>query len=113
MQIAQPWVWLKNGRHLSKSTYHFCVPRTVCFSGNSASGGHASSQIRQFRQKSSTPCARADVGAKGASVSTADSRKEAPNSGLMIEPCLPNSPKPQASAGGIIANAPVIGPVTG
>lgn len=112
MQIAQPCVWLKNGRHLSKSTYHFSTPRTVFFSADRASGGKASSQIRQLWQKSSTPCARAVVAANGASVRTAESLNEAPNSGLMIEPCFPSSPKPHASAGGIIAKAPVIGPVT-
>ncbi len=112
MQIAQPCVWLKNGRHLSKSTYHFSTPRTVFFLADRASGGQASSQIRQLWQKSSTPCARAVVVAKGASVRTAESLNEAPNSGLMIEPCFPSSPKPQARAGGIIAKAPVMGPVT-
>ncbi|WP_375573510.1 hypothetical protein ABWH93_09450 [Seohaeicola saemankumensis] len=53
------------------------------------------------------------VGAKGALVSTADSRKDDPISASMIDPCLPSSPKPQASAGGISNSLPAIGPVTG
>ena len=64
-------------------------------------------------KKASMPCSAGGVGAKGASVSTAARRNEAPMSRSMTEPCLPSSPNPQASAGGIIATGPVIGPVTG
>ena len=113
MQIEQPWCWLKKGRQRSKSTYHFSTPRTVRLAGDSASGGQASSQTRQDWQKPSMPCSAGPVGAKGASVITAPRRKFDPCSGLMIEPCLPSSPKPAASAGGISVIAPVIGPVTG
>ena len=55
MQIPQPAVSLKNGKHLSKSTYHFFSPLTVFFSCKIASGGQNFEQIWHLRQKSSTP----------------------------------------------------------
>ena len=39
MQMAQPWCSAKKGMHLSKSTYHFSTPRTICFSCWIAPGG--------------------------------------------------------------------------
>ena len=102
IQIAQPDVAAKKGIHLSKSTYHFSTPRTICFSSVIANGGHAFSQTRHLEQKSSIPNSRLGVNSKGASVSTAPSLNADPNSGLIIDPCLPNSPKPHSSAGGII-----------
>ena len=113
MQMAQPCVWLKNGRQRSKSTYHFSTPRTICLVDAMASGGHAFSQILQFVQKESTSKLRCGVGAKGASVKTPESLKDEPNSGFITEPCLPSSPKPHAIAGGIIMTFEVIGPVSG
>ena len=113
IQIAQPEVSAKYGMHLSKSTYHFSTPRTNCLSGDIAAGGQAFSQTLQRVHTSSIPKSLCSVNGIGASVSTADRRKAEPNSELIMEPCLPNSPKPQAMAGGIIAIFPVIGPVTG
>lgn len=113
MQIAQPCVWLKNGRHLSKSTYHFSTPRTTCLSAEIASGGHAFSQTLQFKQKESTSKVRCGVGANGASVNTAERRNDEPSSAFIKDPCLPSSPKPAAIAGGIIMTFDVIGPVSG
>ena len=98
MQMAQPDVSAKKGIHLSKSTDQRVSPRISFFSGMIASGGQASSQTRQFIQKSSMPCVALLVSSKGASVSTAPSRKAEPNSGLISEPCLPSSPKPALRA---------------
>lgn len=55
MQIAQPAFSLKNGMHLSKSTYHLFSPLTIVFSGWMASGGQALAHTWQRLQKSSTP----------------------------------------------------------
>ena len=68
--------------------------------------------MRQLEQNSSIPNSRLGVFAKGAFVSTAESRKDEPNSGLINDPCLPSSPNPHSKAGGIINNFPAIGPVT-
>ena len=113
MQIAQPEVSAKKGMHLSKFTYHFSSPRTVFLSASIANGGQAFSQTRHLEQKSSIPNSLFGVDAIGASVKMAPRRNAEPNSGLMSEPCLPNSPKPQASAGGIMRILPTMGPVTG
>ena len=112
IQMAQPEFSAKYGMHLSKSTYQRSTPRTICLLGSMAMGGHASSQMRHLEQNSSIPNSRLGVSANGAFVRTADYRKEDPNSGLIKDPCLPNSPKPHSSAGGTITNLPAIGPVT-
>ena len=43
-------------------------------------------------------------------MTTAARRNDEPYSLLMIEPCLPNSPNPQAIAGGISNSGPASGP---
>ena len=113
MQMAQPKFSLKNGMHLSKSTYHLYSPRTGTFSGRIASGGQAFAQTWQRLQKSSTPYVTLGVGIKGTFVSTAASLNDEPYSLFMMEPCLPSSPKPHSSAGGIINNGPARGPACG
>src|SRR5690606_2551672 len=45
IQTLQPNVSLKNGTHLSKSTYHFSTPRTSCLVSDMAFVGHARVQI--------------------------------------------------------------------
>ena len=55
MQMPQPWVSLKYGMHLSKSTYQRSTPRTHSRSREIASGGQASVQTWQLVQKSSAP----------------------------------------------------------
>ena len=47
MQMPQEAASAKYGMHLSKSTYHRFSPRTNCFSGRMAEGGHAFVQIWQ------------------------------------------------------------------
>lgn len=87
-QIAQPRFSLKYGRHLSKSTYQRRSPRTICLSWTIASGGHASAQTRQLAQKSSPPKTSGRSTRSGTSVRTQASRKFAPSSRWMSEPCL-------------------------
>src|SRR5277367_1212482 len=78
-QIAQLSASLKYGRHLSKSTYQRRSPRTSVFSWKIASGGHASEQTRQLRQKSAAPKSLRPSATSGALVSTQASRKFEPN----------------------------------
>ena len=99
IQIPQPWCSLKKGKHISKSTYHLFVPLTVFFSLNMAPGGHSFSHILQFKQKSSTSYDCLFVYGKGQSVKIAESLKLDPNSGLIIDPCFPNSPNPASRKG--------------
>ena len=49
----------------------------------------------------------------GALVRIADNLKLDPNSGLIIDPCFPNSPNPASIAAGTIVIFPDIGPVRG
>ncbi len=89
------------------------IPLTVFFSGKIANGGQASSHTRQAEQKSSTPCDFGFERGSGASVRIADNLNDYQNSGFMMEPCFPNSPKPAAIAAGIIVSVLAIGPVRG
>ena len=113
MHIPHPCVSLKYGMHLSKSTYHFSIPRTEFFSRLMASGGHAVVQIWQFVQKSSAPNTSGASVVSGMSVNTPASRKDDPNCQLMIEPCLPSSPMPASMAAGISNIGPAAGPPWG
>ena len=112
IQMAQPEFSAKYGMHLSKSTHQRSTPRTICLSGSMAMGGHASSQMRHLEQNSSIPNSRFSVLAKGAFGRTAGNRKEDPNSGLIKDPCLPNSSKPHSNAGGTITSFPAIGRIS-
>src|ERR1700691_5587409 len=100
----------KNGMHLSKSTYQRSTPRTICLCSEIAPGGHALVQTWQVGQNSSAPKRIGAVATSGISVVTPASRTPDPNLRLINEPCFPNSPSPEAMAGGISTSAPADGP---
>src|ERR1700722_7808807 len=100
IQIPHDAASAKYGMHLSKSTYQRSTPRTICFCGIMAPGGQALVQTWQVEQNSSAPKRAGAVGTSGISVVTPARRTPAPNFGLINEPCLPSSPRPDAMAGG-------------
>ena len=110
IQIPQPWVSLKYGMHLSKSTYHFSTPRTSCLSLLIADAGHALMQTWQRVQNSFAPNSVASSATNGISVTTADNRNDEPYRRLIMLPCLPSSPNPQARAAGVAVIEPAQGP---
>ena len=64
----------------------------------------------QSLQKSSAPKRIGAVATSGMSVVTPAKRTPAPNCGLIRDPCLPSSPKPDAMVGGMSRSASAIGP---
>ena len=58
-------------------------------------------QRRHPRHRSSTPISTGPSRLRGMSVATADRRKLEPYSFEIIEPCLPNWPRPARTAMGI------------
>ena len=110
IQIPQDAASAKNGMHLSKSTYQRSTPRTICFCSLIAPGGQALVQTWQVMQNSSAPKRSGFVATSGISVVTPARRNPAPYCRLISEPCLPNSPNPEAMAGGIKSNALADGP---
>jgi hypothetical protein len=109
-QMAQLRFSLKYGRHLSKSTYQRCSPRISVFSGEMASGGHASEHSRQLAQNASAPKSSGPSSSSGTDVRTHARRKFEPRRRWIIDPCLPSSPRPAARAAGINRNEPAMGP---
>src|SRR5271168_5088840 len=110
MHTAQPARSVKAGMHLSKSTYQRSTPRTICFFSEMASAGHARVHAWQVAQNSSPPKGARVVAISGMSVVTPASRTPDPKCRLIIDPCLPNSPSPDATAGGISSSASADGP---
>ena len=110
MQIPHDADSAKYGMHLSKSTYQRSTPRTICLSAVIALGGHAWVQTWQVAQNSSAPKRSGAVATSGMSVVTPARRTPDPKRRLINEPCLPNSPKPEATAGGISSRASAEGP---
>src|ERR1700678_293366 len=110
IQIPHDAASAKYGMHLSKSTYQRSTPRTICFCGMMALGGHALVQTWQVEQNSSAPKRAGEGGTRRLSVVTPARPPPAPNFGLINEPCLPSSPRPEAMAGGIRTTAPAEGP---
>ena len=64
----------------------------------------------QFLQNSSAPKISGEFITRGMSVVTPARRTPAPNFRLIMEPCLPSSPRPDATAGGIRSSASADGP---
>ena len=112
MHMAHPWCSLKNGKNLSKSTYHFVLLRTN-LSGNNAWVGQDVSQILQFWKMRPISWSVGASSGSGQSIKTPDKRKLDPNSWVTMEPFLANSPNPTAMAGGIRVYFPDIGSVNG
>src|SRR3984957_611480 len=83
IQIPHEAASAKNGMHLSKSTYQRSTPRTICFCGAIAAGGHALEQIWQVAQNSSAPKRSGVSATKGMSVVTPARRTPAPKWRLM------------------------------
>src|SRR5579859_3414662 len=96
--------------HLSKSTYQRSTPRTICFCSEIAPGGHSLVHTLQDLQNSSLPKRSGAVATRGMFVVTPARRTPAPNCLLIMEPCFPSSPRPEAIAGGIRSRAPADGP---